>query len=140
MRKLVISRDLANLVFLDGVERYPNEACGIILGEVRGEDFLSREIVRSTNLSEDPMRYVLDPKDFIRAQEYADERGLEIIGVYHTHPDHPPIASQHDFQAAVEGLVYLIASVWEGRENGGMRAYILSERGTFLEIEVDVRD
>lgn len=138
MRKYRVSlpSSIAEYIFMDGVERYPNEACGIILGRVIDDVFTPKEAHKAKNLSDNPIRFILDPKDFIKIQDYADRNNLEIIGIYHTHPDHPPIASQYDLQAAVEGLVYIIMSIWE-RKKGDTKAFILSDHNSFIEIPID---
>lgn len=134
--RLVLPEDISQYIFEDGKRRYPHEACGIILGAIENNVFIPKEVHKAKNLSDDPIRFLMDPKDFIRIQEYADKKNLEIIGIYHTHPDHPPIASQYDLQAAVEGLVYIIMSIWEMKK-GDSKAYILCERNRFVEIPIE---
>lgn len=136
--KIVMKRELLDLILEDGKKRYPAEACGIILGKVQDNVFVARELRSARNLSDDPIRFILDPRDFMRIQEEADKSGLEIIGIYHTHPEHPPIASQYDLEAAIEGLVYVIMSVWKDGL-GDAKAYVLSEKRTFVEIQMETR-
>ncbi len=72
-------------------------------------------------------RYVLDPADIIRAQRDADTAGLDVVGFWHTHPDHPSRPSQYDADHAWAGYVYVIISVRQGRAAG--------EQGWVLETE-----
>jgi proteasome lid subunit RPN8/RPN11 len=122
--KLIISEDLLESIAEHGKKQYPHEACGIILGQIEEEDeeitFIGSEIREAKNLSDNPIRFVLDPLDFMRIQDEADKRKLEIVGIYHTHPDHPPIASQYDLEAAVDGLFYLIMSIIKGKRGDFM--------------------
>ncbi|MDQ2943761.1 MAG: M67 family metallopeptidase, partial [Candidatus Dormibacteraeota bacterium] len=60
-------------------------------------------------------RYEIDPRDHIRIQRAADADGLDIVGYYHSHPDHPAQASRFDTERAWAGYVYLIVSVHEGK-------------------------
>lgn len=137
--KVIISEEHLDFIFKDGMERYPHESCGLILGDIKENTFICQEIHKAKNLSDNPIRFILDPVDFIKIQEYADRKNIEIIGVYHTHPDHPPIASQYDLEAAVDGLVYIIMSVWNGNKRGDTKAYILTEKRTFIEIPIEIK-
>src|SRR2546426_1533361 len=71
-------------------------------------------------------RYLIDPESFRRAQEKLDRDGLEVVGVYHSHPDHPPTPSTFDREHAWPWLSYLIVGVARGRA-GEMQAWALSE-------------
>ena len=95
---------------------YPHEVCGLLIGgESRSSTRVDR-ITQAGNLSTDRLadRYTLDPDDFQAADAAARSDGLDIVGVWHTHPDHPPRPSSTDLAAAWEGYTYLILSV--GRE------------------------
>ena len=92
---------------------YPRECCGLLLG--RSADGVVRvaEATSARNLNTERAqdRFELDPQDFLRADTLARERGLEIVGVWHTHPDHPAVPSATDLESAWEGWSYLILSV-----------------------------
>jgi proteasome lid subunit RPN8/RPN11 len=105
---------------------YPEECCGILLGRVAVEDREVRELRACANArAGSGNRYAIDPRDLIAAQREGRERGLEVVGFYHSHPDHPPEPSATDLEEAQwEGCVYLIVSVTRGRA-GEMRAYVL---------------
>jgi len=60
-------------------------------------------------------RYHIDPGELVRAQRAAHERGIDIVGFYHSHPDHPALWSQTDFNEPLDGCSYLITSVEQGR-------------------------
>ena len=100
---------------------YPFEGCGLLLGHP-GTPARVTEVRAGTNTRgpEDRARdrYVLDPQDIVRAQRDADAAGLDIVGFWHTHPDHPSRPSQYDADHAWPGYVYVILSVREGRAAG----------------------
>jgi len=98
-----------------GAEGYPNEICGIMLGP-RGEGRVT-EVRRARNIIVDRSRdrYEIDPRDHIRIQREADADGLDIVGYYHSHPDHPAQASRFDTERAWAGYVYLIVSIETGK-------------------------
>jgi len=100
-----------------GEETYPNECCGILLGEVQGDNRVVRSAVRCGNTRTDSPhnRYHIDPRELVRAQREAHDRGLDIVGFYHSHPDHPARWSQTDFEEAHWiGCSYVITSVENG--------------------------
>ncbi len=101
-----------------GEETYPHECCGILLGTSDGEVRTVRATVRCGNTRTDSPenRYNIDPRELVRAQREAHERGLDIVGFYHSHPDHPADWSPTDFEEAHWiGCSYVITSVENGK-------------------------
>ncbi len=101
-----------------GEESYPHECCGVLLGQFdgNGAKTVSR-IVRCGNAREDSPhnRYSIDPRELIRIQREGRECGEEIVGFYHSHPDHPAQWSATDLaEAHWFGCSYLITSVEKG--------------------------
>jgi proteasome lid subunit RPN8/RPN11 len=98
-----------------GAEGYPHEICGIMIG-LPGERTVT-EVKRARNIIVDRARdrYEIDPRDHIRIQREADDQGMEILGYYHSHPDHPAQASRFDTERAWAGYVYLIVAVNEAK-------------------------
>jgi proteasome lid subunit RPN8/RPN11 len=98
-----------------GSEGYPHEICGIMLGP-RGEGRVT-EVRRARNIIVERARdrYEIDPRDHIRIQREADAEGLDIVGYYHSHPDHPAQASRFDTERAWAGYAYLIVSIENGK-------------------------
>jgi proteasome lid subunit RPN8/RPN11 len=102
-----------------GEETYPNECCGVLLGKsVAGEGNHVREIVRAGNTRTDSAhnRYHIAPQELVKIQRQARALGLDIVGFYHSHPDHPAQWSQTDFtEAHWLGCSYIITSVEQGK-------------------------
>ena len=102
-----------------GEETYPHECCGVLLGEIDGEGVKAvRATARCNNQRTDSLRnrYGIDPRELVRVQREARERGQDIIGFYHSHPDHPARWSQTDLaEAHWTGCSYVITSVINGR-------------------------
>jgi proteasome lid subunit RPN8/RPN11 len=98
-----------------GAEGYPHEVCGIMLGP-RGDGQVT-EVRPARNIIVERARdrYEIDPRDHIRIQREADAMGFDIVGYYHSHPDHPAQASRFDTERAWAGYVYLIVSIQEGK-------------------------
>lgn len=100
-----------------GEETYPYECCGALLGTFQDSRRVVEQIVRCGNTREDrPQdRYNIDPKELIAIQRQASQHGLEIVGFYHSHPDHPAQWSQTDLaEAHWMGCSYVITSVEKG--------------------------
>ena len=110
-----ISGDALDAIRAHGAEGYPHEICGIMIG-LPGDRTVT-EVKRARNIVVDRARdrYEIDPRDHIRIQREADDQGMEIIGYYHSHPDHPAQASRFDTERAWAGYVYLIVAVHEGK-------------------------
>lgn len=95
------------------LQGYPHEVCGLLVGRDAGGATAVERITQAGNLATDRLadRYTLDPEDFLAADQDARRDGLEIVGVWHTHPDHPARPSPTDLETAWEGYSYLILSV-----------------------------
>src|SRR6185295_4997614 len=90
--------------------------CGLMIGSFSGEERLVHASRRCNNLnSERPrVQYKLDPRCFLRVTNEFSGGPLEIVGIYHSHPDHPSQASKTDTEAAHPGYSYVIVSVQNG--------------------------
>jgi proteasome lid subunit RPN8/RPN11 len=110
-----ISQSALDAIRAHGAEGYPNEICGIMVGPRGGGR--ATEVKRARNIIVDRSRdrYEIDPRDHIRIQRETDAAGLDIVGYYHSHPDHPAQASRFDTERAWAGYVYLIVSVDNGK-------------------------
>jgi len=101
-----------------GEETYPHECCGVLLGQVDGDRRLVTSVARCGNTRQDSPhnRYHIDPKELIRIQREGRGRGEDIVGFYHSHPDHPPRWSSTDLaEAHWFGCSYVITSVEKGK-------------------------
>lgn len=89
---------------------HPEEVCGLLIGRSNGRRVETVRVTRGHNLNRERPRdrYLLDPADFLAADRGARADGLEIIGIWHSHPDHPALPSQTDLKAAWQGYSYLI--------------------------------
>ncbi|MCL4300123.1 MAG: M67 family metallopeptidase [Anaerolineae bacterium] len=101
-------------IYAHAKEIYPAECCGFLLGSF-DDGGLVRYVRRATNQNtERNDRFIISAEEFGEVQLAADETGLDIIGIYHSHPDWPAIPSQTDMDNAWDEVYYLIASVHEG--------------------------
>ena len=114
---LRLSRSVYQSLQLHGEQSYPEECCGALLGHCVGQSWVVSAAIPATNASTDRARdrYQIAPAELIRITRTARERGLEVAGFYHSHPDHPAHWSATDLaEAHWLGCVYLICSVKQG--------------------------
>ena len=97
-----------------GRETFPHECCGAMLGKDGGV----REAYALPNTTEEGprRRFLVRPDDYRVAEKRAREAGLELLGFYHSHPDHPAKPSQYDLDHAWPSLSYVIVSVMAGED------------------------
>jgi proteasome lid subunit RPN8/RPN11 len=127
-----------------GARDYPSECCGVLLGYARGERKEVSKAVPLRNLRHDPTRaqellpvedpgresdknrFLIDPADQLRVEKDSRERGLEVLGYYHSHPDHPARPSNYDREHAWPWYSYVILSVEQG-EPKDVTSWVLSK-------------
>lgn len=98
-------------------QQYPEEGAGLILGVLDGEDRTAHSLLPVKNTFEADQRgrrYLIDPMAILRAEEEAQRQGLSVLGVFHSHPNHPPTPSKFDLEWAVPWYIYLITAVRRG--------------------------
>src|SRR5438270_9888897 len=101
-----------------GEETYPHECCGVLLGRMDGDERIVTSIARCGNTRADSPhnRYNIDPRELVRIQREGRDRSQDIVGFYHSHPDHPARWSPTDLaEAHWIGCSYVITSVTKGK-------------------------
>jgi len=137
---LIIDEAAYAAIAAHGSEGYPYEVCGLLVGKAEGgvKRIVRAERARNLNTERAHDRYELDPMDFLRVDRSLDGTDLAIVGVYHSHPDHPARPSQTDLERAWPALSYLIVSVEKGTPVAA-RSWVLDEAaGQFREEPVRV--
>ena len=115
--RLEISRDLLGQIHAHGEQAYPEEGAGFLLGSTDGEQRQVVDVLAIPNSREDGARhnrYLITAQDVMVGEDEADRRGLEIVGIFHSHPDHPNRPSEFDREWALPWLSYIITSVHSG--------------------------
>ena len=114
----LLSSSLRQQIFKQMEAGYPNEVGGFLLGLLEKDSVTVREIIQIENVFEKEEqfhRYAMTPQDWMRLEDQADERGLTLVGYYHSHPDSPAIASIYDRDYALPNFTYIITSVVSGK-------------------------
>ena len=114
---LKLSEPIYNALRKHGEETYPHECCGVLLGRSENDVNTVEDAMRAGNTRTDAAhnRYHIAPQELIKIQRQGRERGLDIVGFYHSHPDHPAQWSKTDFaEAHWLGCSYVITAVANG--------------------------
>jgi len=109
--------DVLNAIRRHGAQAYPEEGCGFLIGTVEDGDnhVLDTQPVANRQTENRERRYQITPEDYREANRAAADRGLDIVGFYHSHPDHPAEPSATDLEEATfPGYTYVIVSVHGG--------------------------
>lgn len=115
---LKLAEQVYNAIRQHGEETYPDECCGVLLGRASGDSNEVEDALRAGNTRTDSAhnRYHIAPQELVRIQRQGRERGLDIVGFYHSHPDHPAQWSKTDFaEAHWLGCSYVITAVMSGQ-------------------------
>jgi proteasome lid subunit RPN8/RPN11 len=114
--------------------RSSEEACGLLLGEKSHDIYQAIEVFPIKNVLHSPVRYLMHPEEQLKAFNYMDENGLELVGIYHSHPNGPDTPSKTDIdEAYYPESVYLIWSLISGEWH--CRAFLIQD-ATIKEIKI----
>lgn len=118
-----------------GERDYPYECCGLLIGRFETD---GRKTVVETypisNAREEAAkrnRFLIRPEELMRGERFARERGLDVVGFYHSHPDHPAHPSQYDLDHAWPTYSYIIVSVREGHAENLLSWEMKADRSQF---------
>ena len=135
MNRLLISPDHLQAIGRHGEETYPEECCGFLIGRATGETTTIERLLPVDNERQDSRhnRFVINPETVLAAHKEARAAGADVVGYYHSHPDHPSRPSDFDREHAWPGLSYLIVSVQKGRAADARSWRLTDDRERFDE-------
>ena len=125
---------LLDQVRREGEQAYPSECCGAIAGPVDGEKRAVRLYPVANRRTDDPHRYLIEAEQLRSVERDARANNWEILGFYHSHPDHPARPSATDLAQAWPNLTYIIVAVREGTPEDLKSWRLLEDRSGFEEI------
>jgi proteasome lid subunit RPN8/RPN11 len=118
---------LADEIRRHGEAAYPAECCGAMVGRVEGAAKAVLRLSPAVNRrTDDPHRYLIAPDDLRRLEHEVREAGQEIVGYYHSHPDHPARPSAFDAEHAWPWYSYLIVRI-DGGRGADMASWVLDD-------------
>lgn len=139
MNRLLITPDHLQAIDRHGEETYPEECCGFLIGQASGDRTVVERLLPVANERQDSRhnRYVINPETVLAAHKEARAAGADVVGYYHSHPDHPSKPSDFDREHAWPGLSYLIVSVQKGRAADARSWRLADDRDQFDEEIID---
>ncbi|MDR1614191.1 MAG: M67 family metallopeptidase [Campylobacteraceae bacterium] len=114
---IVLNDNLTNEIKTHAKADYPYECCGIILGKIENSVKITLKLLPISNAKDEANRhnrFLITDAEFTKASIYALKNGYEILGFYHSHPDHPSAPSKYDLDHAWPFYSYIIVSVEKG--------------------------
>ena len=131
---LRLAEGVADAIRAHGIETYPNECCGALYG--REGEVASTFALPNTTEEGQRRRFLVRPQDYRAAEKRATELGAELLGFYHSHPDHPARPSQYDLDHAWPSFSYIIVSVRSGVPEDMTSWRLREDRSAFDEEEL----
>jgi proteasome lid subunit RPN8/RPN11 len=134
---LKISDDLVSRINSHVEEAYPDEGAGFLIGD----DGEVKEILALPNAREDEARhnrFLITPEDYLKAELKADQLGLSLIGVFHSHPDCPNVPSEYDREWAQPFFSYIITRVDDGKVVNHRSWRLVEDRTTYTEEKIEI--
>jgi proteasome lid subunit RPN8/RPN11 len=126
----------------EGEKAYPDECCGFLLGRFNDDGGRRAEtiipVANAREAEEQYHRFVIRPEDFMRAEKEARRQNRDIIGIYHSHPDHPARPSEYDREQAMPFYSYVIVAVEAGRAAELTSWELADNREQFFEEEATI--
>jgi proteasome lid subunit RPN8/RPN11 len=122
-----------------GEQSYPEEGAGLLLGKVNGDRKQVKVALILPNQRSQPERknrYLLSPHDYLQGEKEAECLNLEVVGVFHSHPDHPNLPSDFDREWALPLFSYIITSVQNGKSTGSRAWTLAHDRTGFNEEQI----
>lgn len=131
-----IKKDHIEQINEHAIKDYPYECCGIILGKFNGSEKTVTQILPIINDREDENkhnRYLIPSSKMLETELYAIRNGLDIVGFYHSHPDHPATPSAFDVEHALPVYSYFIVSVYDAKVVDFTLSVLSHDRSKFEE-------
>lgn len=141
MTSLTIPADLLAQLSAHLEAAYPEEGAGFLLGKIVGEGRLVRAVFPLPNAREAAARhnrFLITPQDYARAEQRAAQANLDVLGVFHSHPDSLNIPSEFDRQWALPYFAYLITTVTQGKAEHHRVWLLHDDRSRFAEIALEI--
>jgi proteasome lid subunit RPN8/RPN11 len=130
-KRLLVSPAVDQAIRAHGQETFPHECCGALIGS---GDSVTAVVPLPNTTEEGPRRrFLVRPSDYREAERSAGGLGGELLGFYHSHPDHPARPSQYDLDHAWPTFAYIIVSVMAGKSDAMTVWYLKEDRSSFDE-------
>jgi len=131
---LRITREQNRLLIKETRKRWPEEACGLLFGDVSGKEAVVKKVVMVRNVLESPTNFQVDPEEFLKELSKAEKEGMQFIGFFHSHPAAPqPSPTDVRYMRLWPGDIWLVIS----SVDYSMKAYrIVDDELAGLHVEI----
>ena len=139
--KVSISTELIDRIEKHGERSYPEEGAGVLLGRALPDEVLIEDILPMQNsfeTSQRTRRYQIDARGMLHAERTAEELDLDVVGIFHSHPDHPAQPSEFDREHSLPWYTYIITRIADGQAEISRAWRLAEDRKKFLELELAV--
>ena len=134
-----LEKQVVEYINKHGLEAFPNECCGFLFGdESDGRAINIAQRVVNSKEGDQRRRFEISPMDYMKAERFALENNTTLLGIYHSHPNHPAIASEHDLAKAMPYFSYIIISVMEDNVADIKSWKLKDEERAFQEEQVEI--
>jgi proteasome lid subunit RPN8/RPN11 len=140
---LILNQQIQEEIEAHGKLAYPHEGCGLLLGQAQDDGNLVTVVRPLANVwpveDEKPERFRIAEEDWRDVELEVMSEGLDVVGIFHSHPDHPPVASPRDLAwASWPGYSYLITQISDGRPAASRSWQLAADRSGFVEEEIKI--
>jgi proteasome lid subunit RPN8/RPN11 len=139
---LIMTPKILKQIHEHGEVAYPEEGVGFMLGKEEEGGCLVVQLYEITNAREEEARknrYQVTPRDYLQAEVRADQLGMSLIGVFHSHPDHPNQPSEYDREWAQPNFSYVITNVNLGTAVESRSWRLEEDRSRFIEEHIHIK-
>jgi len=138
---IILEPRIKQLLTEDAVNTFPDECCGFLFGREETDGtrlVIDILVVDNSKAGDKTRRFEIAPIDYMTAEQHALDHDWSLLGIYHSHPKHPAIPSEHDRIAAQPWFSYVIVSVMDKDDPGSItfRSWLLNEEAQFEEENV----
>ncbi len=134
VQTLLVDAAIDEAIRRHGEATYPHECCGALVGT--GNRVTAAVALPNTTEEGPRRRFMVRPADYRAAEQQASALGADLLGFYHSHPDHPARPSQYDLDHAWPTFAYIIVAVASGKSEAMTVWYLKEDRSSFEEGEL----
>lgn len=137
--RIEIPEQLIQQINTHGEESYPYECCGMVLGAHRDDSQMVQMILPIKNSQDENRRrrFLITPSQYLESERIAAGHHCDLLGFYHSHPDHQAVPSDFDTAHALPWFVYIIVSVNKGRADSISAWFLSDDRSRFMEMPIE---
>ncbi|MEM7107135.1 MAG: M67 family metallopeptidase [Bacteroidota bacterium] len=137
--EIIVAPSAWSKMKIDAEVRYPYECCGFFYGKQHPKTVTDVLSIKNSEEGDQRRRFEISPLDYMKGERFAEENKVELLGIYHSHPDHPATPSEHDRIHAVPVFSYVILSVANGKYRNAT-SWLLNEERLFENEILTIKD